>query len=102
MREGVGSIFYYPNGDVLKSKLGYNPSYAWRSIFEALEVIRKGTQWRIANGKLIHIWEDKWLPTPITYKVISPPRPFDDFPMVYALIDEDSSNKCKENIAGNK
>ena len=28
--------------------------------------------------------------TPTTYKVISPPRPFDDFPMVLALIDEDT------------
>ena len=55
---------YYLNGDVLNSKLGYNPSYAWRSSFKALEVIRKGTQWRVGNGKLIHIWEDKWLPTP--------------------------------------
>ena len=34
---------YYLNGDVLKSKLGYNPSYAWSSIFKALEVIQKGT-----------------------------------------------------------
>lgn len=24
---------YYPHGDVLNSKLGCNPSYAWRSIF---------------------------------------------------------------------
>ena len=77
---------YYPNGDVLNVKLGSNPSYARRSIFKALEVIRRGTRWRGGNGKLIHIWEDKWLPTPTTYKVISPPRPFDDFPMVFALI----------------
>ena len=81
---------YYLNGDVLNSKLGYNPSYAWRSIFKALEVIQKGTRWRVGNGKLIHIWEDKWLPTPTTYKVISPHQPFNDFPMVFALIDEDS------------
>lgn len=46
---------YYPNGDVLKSKLGYNPLYAWRSIFKALEVIQKGTRWRVGNSKLIHI-----------------------------------------------
>ena len=39
------------------------------------------------QGKLIHIWEDKWLPTPTTYKVISPPQPLDDFPMVSTLID---------------
>ena len=53
-------------------------------------MIRKGTRWRVGNGRLIHIWEDKWLPTPTTYKVISPPRFFDDFPMVSALIDKDT------------
>ncbi|XP_075659081.1 putative mitochondrial protein AtMg00310 [Castanea sativa] len=34
---------YYPHGDVLNSKPQCNPSYAWRSIFQALEAIRKGT-----------------------------------------------------------
>ena len=75
-------------GTFLNSKLGCNPSYTWRSIFQGLEVIRKGTRWRVGNGRLIHIWVNKWLPTPTTYKVISPPRLFDDFPMVSALIDE--------------
>ena len=78
---------YYPHGFVLNSKLGCNPSYAWRSIFNSLEVIRRGTRWRVANGRQIHIWEDKWLPTPTTYKVISPSHLFDDFPMVSAPID---------------
>ena len=82
---------YYPNGDVLGAKLGSNPSYAWRNIHSSLEVIRRGTRWNVGNGKLIHIWEDKWLPTPTTYRVCSPPRTFDDFPMVSSLIDEDTS-----------
>ena len=60
----VYKVKYYPNGDVLNAKLGSNPSYAWRSIFKALEVTRRGTRWRVGNGKPIHIWEDKWLPTP--------------------------------------
>lgn len=81
---------YFPHGDVLNSKLGCCPSYAWHSIFRALEVMRKGTRWRVGNGRLIHIWEDKWLPTPTTYKVIAPHRLFDDFLMVLALIDHKS------------
>ena len=84
----VFKVRYYPNGDVLNSKLGC--SYTWRSIFKGLEVIRKGSHWRVGNGRLIHIWEDKWLPTPTTYKVISPPQLFDDFLMVSALIDKDT------------
>ena len=81
---------YFPYDDILNAKLGSNPSYAWRSIFNSLEVIRKGTRWKVGNGKRIHIWEDKWLPTPTTHKVISTPRDFGDFPMVSSLIDENS------------
>ena len=81
---------YFPHGDVLNSQLGSNPSYAWRSIFNGLEVIKRGTRWRVGNGKVIHIWEDKWLPTPSTFKVISPPRIFSDFPMVSTFIDSES------------
>lgn len=50
----------------------------------------KGTRWRVGNGRLIHIWEDKWLPTPTTFKFISPKWIFDDFPMVLALINQDT------------
>ena len=78
---------YFPNGDVLNAKLGSLPSYSWRSIHGSFEVIRRGSRWRVGNGKLIHIWEDRWLPTPSTYKVISPPNNNPEFPMVSALID---------------
>lgn len=78
---------YFPHGDVLNSKFGSNLSCAQQNIFNGLEVIRKGTHWRVGNGRLIHIWDDKWLPTPTTYKVISHPRMLDDYPMVSTLID---------------
>ena len=81
---------YFPYDDILNAKLGSNPSYAWRSMFNSLEVIRKGTRWRVGNGKRIHLLEDKWLPTPTTHKVISTLRVFDDFPMVLSFIDENS------------
>lgn len=41
----------------------------------------------MGNGRLIHIWEDKWFPNPSTYKVITPPRALEDFPMVSYLIE---------------
>ena len=50
------------------------------------------------NGKLIHIWDDKWLPTPTTYKVISPPKDFGDFPMVLSLIDEDTKRWRRDRL----
>lgn len=81
---------YFPHDEILNSKKGSSPSYAWRSIHNSLDVLRKGTRWRVGNGRRICIWEDKWLPTPTTYKVTSPPTDFEDFPMVASLIDLDT------------
>ena len=61
----------------------------WWSIYNSLEVIKRGTRWRVGNGKMIHIWEDKWLPTLTTHKICSPQQDIGDFPMVSSLIDED-------------
>ena len=46
-----------------------------------------GPRWKVGNEKLIHIWDNKWLPTPSTYKVISPPNDIPQFPMVSSLIE---------------
>ncbi|XP_023893347.1 uncharacterized protein LOC112005329 [Quercus suber] len=70
--------------------MGSNPSYAWRSIHNSLGILKEGTRWRVGNGRRIHIWDDRWLPTPTTFKVISPPVEFGNFPMVASLIDEDT------------
>ena len=58
----MGKVYkakYFPYDDILNAKLGSNLSYAWRSIFNSLEVIRKGTRSQVGKGKRIHIWEDK-------------------------------------------
>ena len=81
---------YFPFDDVLNSKIGSNPSCAWWSIHNSLEVIRRGTRWRVGNGRRIHIWNDRRLPTPSTHKVISPEADYGDFPMVSSLIDNDT------------
>ena len=46
---------YFPHDNILSSKKGRSPSYAWRSIHNSLEVIRKGARWRVGNGHKIHI-----------------------------------------------
>ena len=78
---------YFPTDNLLNAKLGSSPFYSWRSIHSSFEVIRWGTRWRVGNGKQIHIWKDRWLPTPSTYKVISPQIQNFEFPMVLSLID---------------
>ena len=41
----------------------------WRSLLAARETIERGSQWIIGNGKRVNIWEDRWIPTPNTFKV---------------------------------
>ena len=71
----VAKIFkekYYPHGSFLDSTLGRQPSYAWRSIYNAKNLLTKGLLWRVGDGTSIKIWTDRWLPTVGSHKVESP------------------------------
>jgi len=63
---------YYPNTDVLHSTVGYNPSFAWRSIHQSLWIINKGSCWKIGNGQKVRVLEDNWLPYQNGFRVVSP------------------------------
>ncbi|KAF5442204.1 hypothetical protein F2P56_034891 [Juglans regia] len=45
-----------------KQGLGPNPSYTWRSIWEAKKWLREGCRWRIGNGETALLWTEKWIP----------------------------------------
>lgn len=53
---------YYSKGDFLTAKLGQNPSYMWRSILSAQEVLQKGCRKCIGDGQQTEIWKVPWLP----------------------------------------
>ena len=38
----------------------------------AQEIVQKGFCWRVGNGRQIRVWEDSWVPTSSTHKVITP------------------------------
>ena len=44
----------------------------------------------MGNGENIRLWKDKWLPTPKTYKVVTPERENSQVTMVCELIDTES------------
>ncbi|XP_042942917.1 uncharacterized mitochondrial protein AtMg00310-like [Carya illinoinensis] len=67
----VLSAKYFPNGVFLKAKLGRKPSFIWRSILAAKPLLEEGLVWRLGNDQSIKIWQDKWLPTPSSYRVQS-------------------------------
>ena len=56
----------------MQATIGYNPSYAWRSIQQAIWIIHKGSCWKIGDGQLVRIWEDNWIPTHHNFKPITP------------------------------
>ncbi|KAA3478112.1 reverse transcriptase [Gossypium australe] len=53
---------YFPFTDVLNAKVSSYPSFTWRSICNARDLISDGMVWRVGSGKLVNIWNDPWLP----------------------------------------
>jgi hypothetical protein len=72
---------------VVTSSLGNKPSFVWRSIFASKYFLKQGLVWRVGDGKSIQIWQDRWLPTPISFSVQSPQRIIGANSWVEALID---------------
>jgi len=50
---------YFPYSSFLEASLGSCPSYAWRSIFSASDLLKQGLVWRVGNGANINIWGDR-------------------------------------------
>jgi hypothetical protein len=78
---------HFPNSNFLGAKLGSRPSFAWRSLFNAHDLLLQGIMWRVGDGTSINIWGDKWLLTLITYAVQSPPKTLAISTNVVVLID---------------
>ena len=63
---------YFPTCDLIHASIGNNPSYTWRSLISAQSLVNEGLRWRVGNGANIKVWQDKWLPWGLTYRVTSP------------------------------
>ena len=63
---------YFTRCDYINAPLGNNPSFTWRSICVAQDLVKYGLRWRIGNGESVKVWGDMWLPNPTTFKVVSP------------------------------
>ena len=55
---------YFPSSTFMDVELGTNPSFVWRSLLQAREVIREGSIWEVGDGRSIGIISHKWLPQP--------------------------------------
>ena len=60
----LGRIYkskYFRKGDPLLAPLGSRPSFAWKSIHEAQDLIKQGIRVVIGNGASTNIWKDPWI-----------------------------------------
>lgn len=70
---------YFPRSDFFEAGLGSNPSYTWRGIFTAKDLVRRGTRWKIGDGTKVHMWGDPWINDDKSFHISSPPVPtFED------------------------
>lgn len=53
---------YFLDSDFLNAKLGTNPSYMWRNILSAQEVVRQGCRKKIGDSNSTYVWKVPWLP----------------------------------------
>lgn len=52
---------YFPRCNVLEAGIGNSPSFIWRSLWAAQELVRTGTRWRIGSGDSVKVLEEAWL-----------------------------------------
>ncbi|GAU32980.1 hypothetical protein TSUD_358470 [Trifolium subterraneum] len=66
---------YFPHSSLLEASLGYNPSYAWRSIWKAKQILLHGCRWRIGSGDRVCVMYDPWLrgKGPVVEEIIATP-----------------------------
>jgi hypothetical protein len=63
---------YFPHSSFLESYMGNRPSFAWRTIFSAKELVQQGLILRVGDGNCIKMWGDRWIPKPTSFQVQSP------------------------------
>ena len=63
---------YFPKCDFLEASLGRQPSFPWRSIWAAQDMVKRGLRWQVGDGEKAQVWKDKWLQQPSTYRVVTP------------------------------
>ncbi|KAA3474873.1 Ribonuclease H-like superfamily protein [Gossypium australe] len=53
---------YFSFTDILAAKIGSYPSFTWRSICSARDLIEDGMLWSTGKGDRVNIWNYPWLP----------------------------------------
>jgi hypothetical protein len=62
---------YFPSEDLLNGELKKGSSYTWQSIWAGIQTFKKGYIWRVGDGSDINIWNDSWIPSSPSRKIIT-------------------------------
>lgn len=90
---------YFQHGSDLETKVGFKHSFIWRSLLASLDQLKDGLYWRLGKGQKVHIWRDKWLPSPTSFKVQSQSRCYLRmywFPLLYQTSVEWNANLIQQ------
>lgn len=52
---------YFPNSHPLIYATKHG-SWVWKGIYKGLQIIKENYCWKVGDGKLISIWDSKWIP----------------------------------------
>ena len=52
---------YIPNCSFMDAEVSSNPSYVWRSLLAARDLIKEGSKWQVGDGRYIKVSTHKWL-----------------------------------------
>ncbi|KAK3212224.1 hypothetical protein Dsin_016930 [Dipteronia sinensis] len=63
---------YFLTSSFLKADCKQMCSLIWSSLCWGKGLLECGSRWRVGSGNSIRIYDDRWLPRPVTFKVISP------------------------------
>ncbi|KAL0451819.1 UNVERIFIED_CONTAM: hypothetical protein Slati_1160000 [Sesamum latifolium] len=65
---------YFPGANFFAARTGHSPSFTWRSLLTARNLLIAGIRWKIGDGKSALIVGHPWLPGPHTFQPIVSPR----------------------------
>ncbi|KAL0282469.1 UNVERIFIED_CONTAM: hypothetical protein Sangu_2946500 [Sesamum angustifolium] len=73
-KERVLKSKYFLEMDVFEARVSCLSSATLRGTLEIRPVVVGGSRWQNGSGRGIHIWSDRWLPCPDTFKVLTAPH----------------------------
>ncbi|XP_073360453.1 uncharacterized protein [Aegilops tauschii subsp. strangulata] len=87
---------YFPFTDFWSATAPGSASATWRAILHGRDLLKKGVQWGIGDGRNTYILKDHWIPS--TPDLLQPLYPIPVSATVHCLIDEDNGCWNEETV----